>query len=247
LKNGHGFWVGMMSENMRKGILLIFSQFYKITFSLLCLTVFSGAAFPAQAAPLPLDQLLVKMQEAYDLAKDVKASFAQETVIKSMNKKQREEGIVYYKKPRQMYWDYTKPKVKKLIITATKAWFYIPQDNAVYVQDADKIFKSQLAVRFFSGIGNLRHDLDIAYAQERAVDDQGHYRLVLKPKSPDPGISNMKMTVDQESFQILDCSFLDTYGNDTRIQFRNIKINTAIPDRFFQFKPPPKADIFPMQ
>jgi outer membrane lipoprotein carrier protein len=211
------------------------------------LAVFLGAGLSAQATPPTLDQLIPKMQEAYEQTVDLKANFTQETLIKSVNKKQREEGTVYYKKPRQMFWDYTKPKVKKLIINASKAWFYIPQDNAVYIQDAEKIFKSQMAVRFLGGIGSLRDDFDTAYAHDNTVDNQGNYRLVLKPKSADPGINNLKMTVDKETFQILECSFSDTYGNDSRIQFRNIKINTALPDRLFIFKPPPKAEIFPMQ
>jgi outer membrane lipoprotein carrier protein len=212
-----------------------------------CLVVFLGAGLSAHANPLTLDQLIPNMQEAYEKTVDLKANFTQDTIIKSVNKKQREEGTVYYKKPQQMFWDYTKPKVKKLIINASKAWFYIPQDNAVYVQDADKIFKSQMAVRFLGGIGSLRDDFDITYAHENAVDAQGNYRLMLKPKSADPGVSNLKMTVDKETFQILECSFTDTYGNESRIQFRNIKINTALPDRLFIFKPPPKAEIFPMQ
>jgi len=226
---------------------LIFHQLIKIAGVMTALVVFFGGGLAALASPLPLDDLMAKMQESYDNTADMKAGFSQETIIKSMNKKQREEGIVYYKKPRQMLWDYTKPKVKKLIINASKAWFYIPQDNAVYIQDADKIFKSQLAVRFLSGIGNLRNDFDIAYAQDNATDSQGHYRLTLKAKTADLGVSNLKMTVDKDTYQVIECSFFDAYGNDTRIQFRNIKVNTSLPDRLFNFKPPPKAEIFPIQ
>jgi outer membrane lipoprotein carrier protein len=214
---------------------------------MVCLAVFAGGGLPAHAASLPLDQLLTRMQDAYDKAANVKAGFVQETLIKSMNKKQREEGVVYFKKPHQMFWDYTKPKVKKLVIGTSKAWFYIPQEKAVYVQDADKIFKSRLTVRFLSGIGSLRDDFDIAYAPDKAVDDQGNYRLLLKAKGTDLGVSNLKMTVDKETYQILVCSFSDAYGNDTRIQFRNIKVNTDIPDRLFTFKPPPQTEVFPMQ
>ena len=230
-----------------KEISLILRNFGKIIAVLACLAVFWSAAAGARDVPLPLDQLMTKMQDAYDHTTNVRAGFVQETLIKSMNKKQREEGTVYFKKPRQMFWDYTKPKAKKLIINTSKAWFYIPQDNAVYVQDADKIFKSQLAVRFLSGIGSLRDDFDIAYAGDRAVDERGNYRLVLKAKTADLGVSNLRMTVDQGTFQILACSFSDTYGNDTRIQFRNMKVNTDIPARLFNFKPPPKAEVFPMQ
>lgn len=223
-------------------------KFKEIIHLVIGLALFFVAGPCLASSPLSLEELMVKMQEAYDGTTDLKASFVQETLIQSVKKKQREEGIVYYKKPQQMFWDYTKPKAKKLIITASKAWFYIPQDNAVYVQEANKIFKSQLAVRFLSGIGKLRDDFNIAYVQQdQVVDKQGHYRLILRPKTADAGMDHLRMTVDGSTFQVLECSFTDTYGNDTRVQFRNIRINTKLPDRLFTFKAPPRADIFPMQ
>ncbi len=212
-----------------------------------CAIMVLGACSAVYAASMPLEELMTNMQKTYNETVDIKANFSQDTVIKSMNKKQREEGTVYFKKPRQMFWDYSKPKVKKLIINASKAWFYVPQDNAVYVQDGDKIFKSQLTVRFLSGIGNLQEDFNVTYANDDGVDGQGNYVLILKAKKSDLGVSHLKMTVDKGTYQILACSFTDAYGNDTRISFRNIKTNTALPDRLFQFKPPAKAEVFPMQ
>ena len=190
---------------------------------------------------------MTDMQAAYEKTADIKAHFAQDTMIKSMSKKQHEEGTVYFKKPRRMLWDYSKPKVKKLIINASKAWFYIPQDNAVYVQDSEKLFKSQLTVRFLNGIGNLRKDFDITYVKDNPVDGQGNYRLLLKARTADLGVDHLRMTVDQDTLQIIECSFTDTYGNDTRIYFRNMKVNSGLPDRLFNFKPPAKAEVFPVQ
>jgi outer membrane lipoprotein carrier protein len=195
----------------------------------------------------PLDQLLERMQEAYDGTSDLRARFVQETSIKAAGRKQREEGIVYFKKPRQMLWEYVRPRAKKLVINNRKAWFYVPQENAVYVQDADRIFKSQLAVRFLSGIGKLQDDFQISYDPDRAVDDQGRYRLVLTPKGPDHGLESLRMTVDGRTYQVVDCRFSDTYGNQTWLQFRDMQLNTGLQDRLFDFKPPPKAEVFPMQ
>ena len=225
-----------------------FRNLIKICGFVVGLAVLFGSGPCIASSPLPLPELMVKMQEAYDGTTDLKATFVQETFIKSVKKKQREEGVVYFKKPQQMSWDYKKPKVKKLVITPSKAWLYIPQDNAIYVQEANKVLNSQLAIRFLSGIGKLRDDFDITYADgDKAVDQQGHYRLILKPRKADPGMDHLRMTVDGNTFQIMECRFSDNFGNDTRVQFRNIRINNGLPDRLFSFKPPPKADIFPMQ
>lgn len=236
--------IAMRTKNKR----FCFCKSLKMFCLIAGLAVMLGAVPAGAAPPLPLSDLMVKMQEAYDGTTDLKATFVQETLIKSVKMKQREEGIVYFKKPQQMVWDYKKPKVKKLVVTTTKAWFYVPQDNAVYVQDVNKVLKSQLAVRFLSGIGKLRDDFDIAYADgDKGVDQQGHYKLILKPRKADPGMDHLRMTVDGNTFQIQECRFSDNLGNDTRLQFRNIKINSGLPDRLFSFKPPPKADVFPMQ
>ncbi len=79
------------------------------------------------------------------------------------------------------------------------------------------------------------------------MDDQGRYRLVLTPKGPDHGLESLRMPVDGRTYQVVDCRFSDTYGNQTWLQFRDMQLNTGLQDRLFDFKPPPKAEVFPMQ
>ena len=67
----------------------------------------SGISF---GEPVPLDELIAKAQERYEKTQDIKAQFIQEVTIKSVNKTEREEGIVYVKNPRRMLWVYSKPK-----------------------------------------------------------------------------------------------------------------------------------------
>jgi outer membrane lipoprotein carrier protein len=55
------------------------------------------------------------------------------------------------------------------------------------------------------------------------------------------------MPVDGRTYQVVDCRFSDTYGNQTWLQFRDMQLNTGLQDRLFDFKPPPKAEVFPMQ
>jgi outer membrane lipoprotein carrier protein len=134
------------------------------------------------AETIPLGQLTAKMQETYDKTQDLKATFVQELTIASMKKTEREEGTVYIKNPRRMYWEYTRPKSKKLIVNPQKAWLYVPEDHVVYVQDADAMYQSALIVRFMSGIGKLQEDFQIEYATPESTDKEGHYLLVLIPR-----------------------------------------------------------------
>jgi outer membrane lipoprotein carrier protein len=200
-------------------------------------------ASTAPADTMPLEQLTSKMQSTYENTQDFKANFTQELVIKSIGKTEREEGTVYFKNPGKMLWDYVKPKAKKLVINPQKASLYVPADRAVYVQDSANIYKSKVIIRFLSGIGKLGDDFEIKYSEPEAVDKEGRYLLTLVPKSPDLGVEKLFLVIEPASFRILQCSFTDSFGNLTRIRFRNIRINSRLPDRLFSFKPPRGVEI----
>lgn len=203
----------------------------------------SGTSF---GETLAIDELIAKAQERYEKTQDLKAQFVQEVTIKSVNKTEREEGVVYVKNPRRMLWVYSKPKAKKLIINSKKAWLYIPEDHAAYVQDTENIYKSKLGVKFLSGIGKLSEDFNVGFSKPDNVDKNGNYLLTLIPKVSDTCVDKLHVTIDKESFQLIQCSFADFYGNVTRIRLSDIRINNNLDDKLFSFKPPSGVDVFNM-
>jgi outer membrane lipoprotein carrier protein len=213
----------------------------KVSILSICMVFLLASTAPADT--MPLEQLTSKMQSTYENTQDFKANFTQELVIKSIGKTEREEGTVYFKNPGKMLWDYVKPKAKKLVINPQKASLYVPADRAVYVQDSANIYKSKVIIRFLSGIGKLGDDFEIKYSEPEAVDKEGRYLLTLVPKSPDLGVEKLFLVIEPASFRILQCSFTDSFGNLTRIRFRNIRINSRLPDRLFSFKPPRGVEI----
>lgn len=214
---------------------------------LLCCVFLMGESPFLGAADNPsLASLISRMQETYDRTRDLKASFVQEVTLKSVGRTEREEGVLYLKNPRRMLWDYRKPQPKKLIVNPQKAWLYIPEDRVVYVQNAEQLFKSKMAVRFLSGMGKLREDFQVSFSEQGAVDGDGNYRLKLLPKKAGLGADQLNLTVDRKSYQIVEGSFTDSYGNATRIRFRNIQVNNRLADHMFNFKIPTGADVFNM-
>lgn len=205
--------------------------------------------FPAPAVlaqPLSLEQLTAKTQGVYEKTTDLKALFIQEVTIKSMKKTEREEGTVYFKNPRMMLWDYAKPKSKKLVINAQKAWLYVPEDRMVYVQNAEDVYRSRMAVKFLSGIGKLSEDFQIRFAKDNPIDREGNYNLVLTAKESGSGVDRLHITVDGKIFQIIQCRFKDSFGNTTLLSFSDFSLNTGIPDKFFTFKTPEGVEVVSM-
>ncbi|GAI86996.1 unnamed protein product [marine sediment metagenome] len=146
-----------------------------------------------------------------------------------------------------MRWVYSKPELKELIVNPEKAWFYIPEDNLVYVQDAEEIFESKLTIRFLSGIGKLKDDFQINFSRPGPTDGEGNYLLDLIPRSFEAGIEKILLVVNRDDFQIMGFALTDIYGNITRIKFKDMKTNNKLPDTFFIFRPPPGVEIYDIQ
>lgn len=191
----------------------------------------------------PLEKLLADMQERYEKTGSLKGRFIQEVTVKGSKKSEREEGTVYFRNPGRMAWHYEKPKTKKLIIGPKTSWLYVPEDQAVYVQKAESLFKSRLTMRFFTGLGKLREDFRIEYAKPGTVDRDGNPLLILTPRDPGLGVSRLYLTIGREDLQVHEVRFTDSFGNLTRVAFRDLQENVRIPDRTFSFQPPKGVEV----
>jgi outer membrane lipoprotein carrier protein len=236
-------------KKMIKKILQVFKKFTLIAFKTgIAITIFLVyVQHPSHAAELPpIDDVVSRLQQTYEKTVDFKADFIQETTVKSIKKTDVEEGHVFFKNPRNMLWNYTKPKAKKLVINSRKAWLYLPQEKVAYTQDSDYIFQSRVLIKFLSGLGNLKDDFSIEYAKPNALDKNGNYRLVLLPLEKSAAYNTLQINIDKNKFYILQVNFDDAMGNSTILRFSNIFINTGLAPQIFQFQPPAGVSIFKM-
>ncbi len=236
--------IKMMKKNIDKNELFI-----SIKVAVVFMAILLGVVLPPYlyaVEPPPIDETVRRLQQIYEKTRDFQANFVQETMVKSIRKTDVEEGIVYFKNPKQMLWDYKKPKTKKLIINAQKSWLYLPQDKSVYTQASDKIFKSEALIKFLSGLGKLKDDFTIKYATPDAMDRSGNYLLQLFPREKGASYQYLQMTIEKKNFHILQVSFDDVMGNSTVLKFSGIKMNTGLSSKLFQFQPPVGVSIFKM-
>lgn len=194
----------------------------------------------------PIDDIVQKLQQTYEKTEDFKANFVQETTIKSIKKTEIEEGSVFFKNPKNMLWNYTKPRAKKLVINRHTAWLYLPQEKVAYWQKSDNIFQSKALIKFLSGLGKLKDDFAITYAKPKALDKNGNYLLLLIPLEKNTILNPIQINVDKSKFYILQVNFDDVLGNSTSVKFSNIFINNGLTDKMFQFQPPAGVEIFKM-
>jgi len=203
---------------------------------------FSGAWVHA----LSLDELLCRMDKQFQRTKDFQADFVQETFLKSMGKTEREQGRLFFKKPRKMLWLYEKPKEKTLVVNSEKSWLYVPEDRIAYVQNTDRLLRSTATVRLLSGLTGIKKDFQVQFASSDQTDNRGNYLLQLIPRDRNAGFTKAQIEIDGTTYNINQVRFEDAYGNVTRVKLSGIKLNRQLKDQKFQFAPPSGVEVFPL-
>ena len=203
--------------------------------------------FPgAWARALSLDELLNRIDEQFIRTKDFQADFVQETFLKSLGKTDREQGRLYFKKPRKMLWLYEKPQAKTLVVNSEKSWLYVPEDQVAYVQSTDQLLRSTATVRLLSGLRGIKNDFQVQFATSNQIDDTGNYLLQLIPRDRNAGFTKAHIDINGTTYNINQVRFEDAYGNVTRVRLSNIKLNRQLKDQKFQFTPPSGVEVFPL-
>jgi len=210
---------------------------------LFCSLVF---LFPAsiKGQTLSLDEVVAKVQEQYEMHSDFKASFLQESIIKSLGKKQQAEGVVYFKKPGKMRWVYRQPTQQEIISDGKSLWTYRPEDNQVIVARMPQAFQSKAPTTFLAGIGNLKRDFQARFFKEPSSGKD--YSLELIPLEAQGSLEKLFLIVERETFKILQAKVQDVMGNVTQMNFSKIQFDNHLSDSLFTFTPPKGVEVFNM-
>lgn len=215
--------------------------------SLCFLLIFSLAiVFPTlgQGSTLSLDEIVSKVQEQYDTHEDFKANFLQESMVKSLGKKQVSEGVVYFKKAGKMRWTYQKPFRQEIISDGKTLWNYRPEEKQVVVTPMSQTLQGKVPSTFLAGLGNLKSDFQIRWAKGPASKE--NYFLELTPHESQGSLERLLLLVDRGTYRILQAKIQDVMGNVTQISFSKIQFDNRPSDSLFTFTPPKGVEVFTM-
>ena len=208
--------------------------------------IIGGITPPSAVFGITGETVLAEIQKRYERTSDFEAQFVQEYVGKVMQRIQKGEGKVYFKKKGMMFWDYRTP-VQKLISNGQTLWYYQPEENQVFVSDISKFLQEKTPLAFLAGEGNLTRDFNLANFNEALSAREENYVVELAPKEPNATLSKLILTVDKKNYAVIQTDVIDQLGNITRTRFLNIKTNVSLQDSFFQFTIPPGTEIIKSQ
>jgi outer membrane lipoprotein carrier protein len=178
----------------------------------LALLFADGGAAPAQAAaqarkPMApeVKSLVERMQSFYEKTDDFTASFKQEYTYKAFKRTQTSTGLVTFKKPGLMRWEYAKPSPKSFVLAGEKVYAYDPEAMTL-TKASINTHQLSASVTFLWGQGKLADEFDISRAECKAC--QGPL-LALDPVKPDPRFKQIRLEVDPKTAQVLQSTVVD--------------------------------------
>ena len=209
-----------------------------IALCLIGIMLTAGIAAPGgPGAEIAEQKRLVDGVQAYYIKIDsFRARFVQVSEIRALGREERGEGVLYYKKPGRMRWEYRGKEEQTFFIDDDTVWMYFPKERQAYRQKMSEAFRSKTPAAFISGAGKLRQTFRISL--EPVEPGRALRVLRLEPLKGEEGIGNLWIGVDPKTFQVRETRSRDLLGNLTRIEYHDIEAGVEMTDDFFIFQPP---------
>ncbi len=197
---------------------------------------------PAWGAPTP-EEVVTRVQAQYDQAGGFKARFRQESRLQAASQGEKAEGLLYFQKPCRMRWQYESPpeQKKEIVADGREVWMFIPQDAVVMVYPMNQVMRSDLVMRFFSGMGDLGKDFRISW--NRPPEGGGNYVVDLFPKKSEPELKRLTLYINPANYQLERLEFANALGEETRFAFSQMQLNLQLDPGLFRFTPPPGVQV----
>jgi len=197
----------------------------------LCLPLLAAAPNPVFAASA------VEQLEAFHRdVRGLQATFSQTLVSAEGDTLQRSSGRVWLQRPRRFRWDYEQPYPQVVVGDGEQVWIYDTELEQVTVKAMDETVSSA-PMLVLSGRRSLEEDFEV-----REVGRQGELDWVeLTPKNPEGDFQRVRIGFGDTTLRAMELE--DNFGQLSRIQFGDMRVNPDIAPERFQLKIPEGVDV----
>jgi len=208
---------------------------------LFCLAAPPVAALAAGEAPAAakLDDIIAGVEKRYS-GSGFMALFDQASTLKEMGITDHATGKVYVRHPGMMRWVYEKPDSQIFVTDSKTLWIYRPEDNQVMVGEAPAYFGSGKGASFLSDMGQLKENFNIRRDQGDTAD---FYVLSLYPRQEKVDVAVIYLYISKDRYEVMQLVSLNSFGDQTRISFHDLRFNQNLGASLFKFEIPPGTDV----
>ncbi len=189
-----------------------------------------------------LDSVIDGIQKKYEQINNFQAFFTQESEVKALDKVQKAQGEVWFKKPGKMRWNYDTPNKDQIVSDGKTLWFYDQDEEQVIETPLAQVSETQSTTTLLSGLGNIKKLFNASFAEPGEINPNGGYLVDLVPKG-DEEYNKVTISVDKKDMMVNAIFLYDPFGNLTTVKLADIKTDTGVSDSLFDFKAPAGTEV----
>jgi len=149
---------------------------------------------------------------------------------------QRSHGSIQVERPDKFRLQYMKPYKQLYVADGKKLWSYDEDLEQIIVKPQTDALANSPAM-ILSSLKLLRDNYQVSHqGKKQGVD---WYRL--QPKQQDAGFESVFLAFKNNTLTKME--MLDSFGQTTRLEFTDMKVNIPLADKTFRFIPPKGVDI----
>jgi outer membrane lipoprotein carrier protein len=196
----------------------------------------------AADADSTIDTIIAGVEARYNVP-GFTADFDQESILKAMAVTDTASGRLMVRQPGKMRWEYLVPDPQTIITDGNDLWVFRPEENQVLVGKAPSFFGDVKGAGFLSDIKTVRKSFQISLEPS---DDPDQYRLKLVPNRSSVDLMAVELDIARKGFSLIRITTVNVYGDETRIELKNVSFSEPPPESLFRFDVPEGADVVQM-
>lgn len=202
-----------------------------------------AAALLAAAAPPPppgdAGGWLERLQRRLDGVRAFRARFVQEYEPRAFSRRQEERGVVTFRRPDRMRWEYRWPDEKLALCDGERVWVYYPAEKRAEVDRLAELGDQAPVVQILLGRWRLAERFRLEGIERRG----GEVTLHLAPSGDLEPLRALRLTVSGEDLTPRGLEAEETTGNVLRYRFEGWEEGIDPAEDLFRFRPPEGVEV----
>lgn len=183
---------------------------------------------PRPGACMQAEEAAQRIQKAYEGIRSVRGQFVQKSHVKDLKRTDTYKGE-FVIKAHKMRWEYTGEKPQVIYISGDDLTIYQKKEKQAFKAKFDRATYGQAPIALLGGFGRITEEFEVSMRRDT---------LILTPKRPMGNILRVEVTPSEGQFPIESLAVVDQHSNTIEIRLKNVRINTEVQDKIFEFVPP---------
>lgn len=178
-------------------------------------------------------QLVEKIDKAASAMKSMQCDFTQTKSMKLLKKEMKSNGVMYFKQPDKLRWQYTSPYDYTFIMNGDKVRIKSTKSTQDINVQGNKIFRqiTNIILNTVTG-GGLKSASD--FTVEVYKSDKGYFAKLYPKKKEVKQIYNViEIYFNSSLTMVSSVRMIEKTGDETLVNLDNLKANVAINEKMF--------------